>query len=90
MTCQSLSQPLKKKEATIFDIFHQPDRGIHSPSTSNKSIIYIGICINHTKSVNADNHSICSTSEMLPAEADATEVETEPTTEHWNDALRLL
>ena len=76
-----------KKEAAIFDIFQQPDRGIHGPSTSNKSI---GICSNHTESVNTDDHSICSTSETLPAEADATEVETEPTTEHWNDALRLL
>ena len=38
------------------------------------------------ESVNADNHS---TSEILPAKAAAIEVETEPTSEHHNAALKL-
>ena len=63
--------------------FIASDCASHSPSTSNQAILGS----NHTKSVNTDNHS---TSEILPAKAAATEVETEPTSEHRNSALKLL
>ena len=78
---KSITWFASEKEAGHFFIFYHPDWATHSPTTSNQAI-----GSNHTKSVNADNHS---TSEILPAKAAAIEVETEPTSEHHNAALKL-
>ena len=76
LTCLSLGSPVKKKHAGHSYFIAS------RLCTSNQAV-----GSNCTESVNAENHS---TSEILPAEAAAIEVETEPTSEHHNAALKLL
>ena len=58
LTGPSLGTSLKKKQATLFDIFQQPDRVSHGPTTSNQAVDS-----NCTESANAS----CSTSETHTA-----------------------